>query len=103
MNKTNWEDLKEVAEEGFKEGKENWKKIDKFCNDHPWFLPSVRLGLIASAYLIGRKHGVKTGRIEYFCDPDIKGNLEMLFNRTAENLDLIDEAIKLSETKITKF
>ena len=71
MNKTNWEDFKEAVEEGVELGYENGKKFNKFCEKHTWFLPTIRIGLIAGAYLIGRRRGVKTGKVEYVCDPDI--------------------------------
>lgn len=103
MNKTNWEDIKEAAEEGVKEGKENIKKFDKFCSDHPWFLPAARIGLIAGAYVIGRKHGVKAGRVEYICDPDIEVIASHGFDEAAHLLDVFDEIKSLSKTKVTKF
>ena len=103
MNKTNWEDFKEAVEEGVEQGKENGKKFNKFCKEHPWLLPTVRVGLIAGAYVIGRRHGVKTGRVEYICDPDIAITAKHGFETAAHLLDVFDEIESLSKTKVTKF
>lgn len=103
MNKTNWEDFKEAVEEGVEKGKENAKKFDKFCEEHPWFLPAARISLIGGAYLIGRNHGVKAGRVEYICDPDIEGIAKHGFESAAHLLDVFDEIQSLSKNKVTKF
>lgn len=103
MNKTNWEDFKEVVEEGVERGKENGKKFNKFCEEHPWFLPTARISLLAGAYLVGRKHGVKAGHVEYICDPDIEVIAEHGFDEAAHLLDVFDEIKNLSKNKVTKF
>lgn len=97
MNKTNWEDFKEAAVEGVEEAKENVKKFNKFCEEHPWLLPTARISLIAGAYLIGRRHGVKAGRIEYICDPDIEGIANHGFETAAHLLDVFAEIESLSK------
>lgn len=106
MNETLREDAMEVVEEAKDKateiGEDLGRKV-KTLMDNPVIKPMAVVVGITAAYCIGRRKGMKLGKIEYICDPDIKGNLEMLFNRTAENLDLIDEAIKLSEIKVTKF
>lgn len=105
MNETLREDAMEIMEEAKDKateiGKDLGRKV-KTLMDNPVLKPMAVVVGITASYMIGKRKGMKLGRIEYICDPDIKGNLEMLFNRTAENLDIIDEAIKLSETKITK-
>lgn len=105
MNETLREDAMEVVEEAKDKateiGEDLGRKV-KTLMDNPVIKPMAVVVGITAAYCIGRRKGMKLGKIEYICDPDIKGNLEMLFNRTAENLDLIDEAIKLSEIKVTK-
>jgi hypothetical protein len=106
MNETLREDAMEITEEAKDKateiGKDLGRKV-KTLMDNPVLKPMAVVVGITAAYCIGRRKGMKLGKIEYICDPDIKGNLEMLFNRTAENLDLIDEAINLSEIKIDKF
>jgi hypothetical protein len=106
MNETLREDYKEIGEEAVDKAKEAGFRIGsnvRALMDKSFFKPMVVVVGITAAYCVGRRKGMKLGRIEYICDPDIKGNLETLFNRTAENLDLINEAIELSETKVTKF
>lgn len=106
MNETLREDAMEVAEEAKDKATEIGEYLGrkvKTLMDNPVIKPMAVVVGITAAYCIGRRKGMKLGKIEYICDPDIKGNLEILFNRTAENLDLIDEAIKLLEIKVTKF
>lgn len=103
MNKTNWEDMKEAVIEGAKEGQEIANKFTDFCDKHTWVLPSIRIGLIAGAYVIGRRHGVKAGRVEYVCDPDIEEIAKNGFETAAHLLDVFDEIESLSKTKVTKF
>lgn len=106
MNETLKEDIKEVEEEAVDKAKKIGFRIGSDIQtlmDNPVLKPMAVVVGITAAYFIGKRKGMKLGMVEYICDPDIKGNLEMLFNRTAENLDLIDEAIKLSEIKVTKF
>lgn len=109
MNKTLKEDYKEIAEECVERGKENAKKFDKFCEEHPWALPSIRVGLIAvtglivGSYTIGKRKGMKIGRIEYVCDPDIEVIAEHGFDSAAHLLDVFDEIKNLSKNKVTKF
>ena len=108
MNKTLKEYYKEIAEECIERGNENAKKFDKFCEEHPWALPSIRVGLIAVAgliagsYTIGKRKGMKIGGIEYVCDPDIEVIAQHGFDEAAHLLDVFDEIKNLSKNKVTK-
>ena len=103
MNKTLKEDYKEIAEECVERGKENAKKFDKFCEEHPWVLPSIRVGLIAGSYTIGKRKGMKIGRIEYVCDSDIEVIAQHGFDEAAHLLDVFDEIKTLASQTVTKF
>ena len=102
MSETLKEDYKEIEEEALDKAEIIGFRIGSYIQtlmDSPVIKPMLCVVGLTTAYFIGKRKGMKLGRIEYVCDPDIEGIAKHGFETAAHLLDVFDEIESLSKTK----